>query len=432
MATRNNTAISMTADLLNSALRGQPPAASPDASAPDAPPETPPPQNFTPVDTPPPPEAPPADIPPAAPSAPRVFDPASIQARFTQEPPPPAPADDGKKSAIPDVPPPAAPGKPADAREAYTWARLRTDVKTFEKAAEDARNEAAAAKEEARRAADEKAKIVEELETRKQREAELVEKIGRLSLAESPEFQQKFDLKLSDVQSRLGKALVKYAGVADSESMSQAAQIMAADPKALPDLLSDLNPSVAGMVLALTSEASAIDEARNQELANWRQTGAAASVDVARKSVVEQAESRRRMATAAIEAAKAYGNPVYAAEDPSVKEVADTIAQEFHGFAQTATEEQLIRAAAEGYAAPYLYDVVNQQQAEIMELRSQLAGRTRAANPPMFPSGGFMAPPAPPPAVPANVTPANAGASAQDFAVSAARDTIARFNGVTR
>ena len=80
------------------------------------------------------------------------------------------------------------------------------------------------------------------------------------------------------------------------------------------------------------------------------------------------------MSDEAIEAAKAYGNPVYSADDPAVKETADALAEEFHGFVQTATEEQLIRAAAEGYSAPYLYEVLNQQQAEIAGFAPQQRG----------------------------------------------------------
>lgn len=416
MATKNMTAFNMTSDLIRSAM-GQAPAAD---VTPQAPAETPDP---VPANTVPPPAATPpapADTPP-----PKPFDASAIQNRFTQNAPPPAPKD----TVTPTEPPLTPPSSP-EGKEGFAWAKLRTDMKKYQADAEKFHVEAETAREEAKRAAEEKAALAAELETRKQREQELVEKVGRLSLAESPEFQQKYDLKLSEIQAKLGRALVKFAGTDEKDAQAQALQILSADPAKLPDLLSDLNPSVAGMILGMTSEAAAVDEARTQELANWRQTGAAASVETTRRSVVEQAEARRKLSAAAIESAKAFGNPVYAAEDPRVREIAASIEQEFHGFVQTATEEQLIRAASEGYTAPYLYDVLNQQQAEIAELRNQLAGRTRAANPPIFAAPAGVPPAHVPPAPPPNVVPASTGDSARDYASQVSSDLIRQFAGL--
>ena len=80
----------------------------------------------------------------------------------------------------------------------------------------------------------------------------------------------------------------------------------------------------------------------------------------------------------AIAAAKAYGNPVFAATDPETQAVAAEISEQFRGFVQGATEAQLVRAAAEGYAAPYLYEVLN-QQAEDHSLGRHLRKRSKQA-----------------------------------------------------
>lgn len=422
MANKNTTAYSMTSDLIKSAF-GQPPVEQPAAQdlvdRPD-----PLPANSLPVTAP----APVVQAPPVQ-AAPKPFDAASVSARFTQPPPEQvAPVTD---SVLEAAKAPEA-GQPPEKKEGYAWAKLRTEAKAAETAAAKYQTEAAQAREEAKRASEEKAQLAAELETRKQRELELVEKVGRLSLAESPDFQQKYDLRMAEVQTKLSKALVKFAGTDEKDAAAQARQIMESDPKKLPDILSDLNPGVAGMILGYTSEAAAIDEARTQELSNWRQTGAAASVGEARRSVVEQAESRRKMSAEAVEAAKALGNPVYTAEDPRVREVAAAIEQEFHGFVQTATEEQLIRAASEGYTAPYLYDVLNQQQAEITELKNLLAGRTRAANPPLFASPAFAQPQPAQAAPPPNVIPASTGDTARDFATQSAADTLRQFAAFNR
>lgn len=423
MITKNETAVSMTTDLLTSMLGGAKPAST------DTPPAGVPPVVSDASATPPP-VAPPPPVPPPEPQVvqPKPFTPAAISARFTDAPP--AVVTQPAVDAIPETPPgDTSPG--SEDKAVYSWARLRTEAKTFQREAQAAKQEAEAARLEAKTARETQAQVAAELEQQKLREQELVEKLGRLSLAESPEFQQKYDLRFAEVKTKLGKALVKYAGVSEEDADANAAGLLAADPHKLPDMLSDLNPSVAGMVLTMTSEAAAIDEAKRLELANWRQTGAASSVESARRSAADAAESHRRMSDAAIEAARAFGNPVYASTDPAVKEVADEIANEFHGFVQTATEEQLIRAAAEGYAAPYLYEALNQQQAEIRELRDQLAGRTRAANPPLFPSSGYTPPPAPP-STPPNVVAATKPDSAQDYAKASAAAAISKFNGLIR
>jgi hypothetical protein len=184
------------------------------------------------------------------------------------------------------------------------------------------------------------------------------------------------------------------------------------------------------MVLALTSDAAAIDEARNQELANWRQTGAAASVEGARKTAAEAAEARHKLASDAIAAAKAYGNPVFAATDPETQAVAAEISEQFRGFVQGATEAQLVRAAAEGYAAPYLYEVLNQQAEEIATLKDQLAGHARSSMPPVFAASARNAPPPATPKAPPNVVPVRGPDSAQDFAMAAAANAVAQFSGL--
>lgn len=415
MITKRETALSLTADLFAapqvSPASEPAPAVQSDATPPSAPAaQTPP-------------TAAPSE---PAPTTPKKFDASAIQNRYIQDPPPPS----APVGEIPEVPPTVEPGQTPNPKEAFSWAKLRTEAKAFQKEAAEAKARAEAAEAEAKRVSQEQARIAAELEEQRKREQELTEKLGRLSLAESPEFQQKYDLKRAEVRAKLGKALVKFAAVAEADSMSSADRILSADPKDLPTMLGDLNPSVAGMVLALTSEAAALDEARNQELSNWRQTGAAASVENARKTAAEAAASRHKLAVDAIEAAKAYGNPVFAATDPDTQAVAAEISEGFRGFVQTATEAQLVRAAAEGYAAPYLYEVMNQQAAEIAALKDQIASRNRSSMPPVFsaPDRGPIPPPAQ--ATPPNVVPVRGPDSAQDFAMAAAANAVAQFSGL--
>lgn len=424
MASKRETARSLTAELFaaptaqiqqtDPTLQAAPPADTP--PPPDTPPVQTPPQVVTPgVDQPPPQADPPVT---------KKFDPASLQNRFTQDPPVALPDVD-----IPELPPDNPASQAADPKARHAWAELRTKVREFQKAAMEADARAKAADAEMQRIAAEQARVAAELDEQKRREQELTEKLGRLSLSESPEFQQKYDLKQQEVKVKLSKALVKFAGVEAADSEAAAAKILSADAKDLPTMLGDLNPSVAGMILALTSESAAIQEARTQELSNWRQTGAAASVESARKTAAEAAAARNKLAVEALDTAKAYGNPVFASDDPDTKTVAAGISEQFKGFVQGASEAQLIRAAAEGFTAPYLYEVMNQQAEEIAALKDQLAGRNRSSMPPLFAATPRVPQPAAEPPPP-NVTPANVGNSARSFAMATAGQTVAQLASI--
>ena len=66
-----------------------------------------------------------------------------------------------------------------------------------------------------------------------------------------------------------------------------------------------------------------------------------------------------------------------------------------------------MHAAAEGFAAPVLYQTIEDQAAKIAELTSRIAAFDRARSVPLYP---FQAPPPPPPAAapaPSNVVPAD-------------------------
>lgn len=354
---------------------------------------------------------PPVTPPPAPPASPQ-----SLSSRYTEEPAPAGPP--ASSSEIPETPPSAEPGKPAGEREVYTWGKLRTEAKRLEQEAQAAKSALEALRHQAEEDARARASLAAEVEKFKGRESELIEKLGKLSLSESPEFQEKYGLKLSALKSKLGTALVKYAGVSEGDTEAFSAKLLSSPAAELPSLLEGLNPSVAGMILNITSEASAIEEARTQELANWKSSSAAARMTQTREAVLAQAESRRRESEQAVDFAKRLGNPVYGATDPGIQEVAQKISQEFHGFVQTATEAQLIRAAAEGFTAPYLVEIISGLQRENAELSDRLSTRLRAAQPPITPFSPATVPP-PPPTLPKGVTPAESPDSPHRYMVDA-------------
>ena len=362
--------------------------------------------------------------PPPPSPPPKTFDATALAARFMGPPaepvaaPAPAPVDSGL-----DIPaaPPATLGRAPTQAELFTWARLRTEATTYHKKAAEADAAIELAHQESKKLSEDLARVAAEKAESDKRITELTDTVGKLNLAESPEFKARYDLKRAELAAELSAALTRYAKIDADKSGPEAERILKADPATLADMVSDLNPAVGGMIMAIANRVGGIDAARDQELANWRQSSAANGYEESRRGVVELAEVRRQYADKALDLAKSYGNPVYTATDPQAKAEAEKLEQAFRGFIQTATEEQLVAAAAEGFSASQVYEVVNQQAEEISQLRDQIAGRFRAAQPPLFAMAPYTpsAPPAPPPS---NVTPVAKRVTPEDLV----RATFAR------
>ena len=365
---------------------------------------------------------------------PRAFDASAVADRFTRPvseltaPPAAAPAAVAPvASAVPEAPP-AEGGKKPDDRQAYTWAKLRSERNAFEADLKTERQKLAEFEAEKQKLAEEKAALAEEVQKAKKEAEGLSETVGKLNLAESPQFKQKYGQKAAEIEAKLASHLTRFARVPQEEAAQKARELIAMDPATLSDATSDMHPSVAGMVLTLAGDMAALTEARDQELANWRSVAANMGVQQARDTVVRSAEQRLALADDALAAAVATGNPVYTAVDPQAKEVSASLVEAFKGFAQTATDDQLMRAAAEGFTTSYLVEALNQQAEELAQLRDQLASRDRASLPPMFAAPGAGRPPPPAPAPTA--APTKMSDSPEAFARASAEGALAELHGV--
>jgi len=366
---------------------------------------------------------------------PRRFDPNTVADRFTK-PVSEITAAPVVAESVPDVPPDLPPedaaGHEGDDKKKFSWAQLRKERNTFEAELRTERQRLADLESEKQRLAEEKAALAEETQKYKQEAESLSETVGRLNLAESPQFKQKYDQKAVDIEARLAGHLTRYARVSPEEAEARAREFLTMSPADLAEATSELNPSVAGVILTLAGDLATLDEARNRELQNWRQTAASLGVQQARENVVQTAERKLALALDALDAAAAAGNPVLNSDDPEAKEVAASLVEAFKGFAQGATDDQLMRAAAEGFTAPYLYEVLNQQAETIRELQNAIASRNRASAPPLYPAS----PSAPVPQAPApasNAVPVRTADSpeqfAKDFGEGIVNDMRAVFQG---
>lgn len=361
--------------LLNIGL--PPPGSTPPDGQPPAPPAPPqPPQ-----------PAPPA--PPATPPGQPVPLPADIKSKLgnrfsaqdsepifkpVAEPPPP------------QDPPPGDEPPAGTTPQAHAFAQLRSENAKYKREVIPAMENAKRLAEEARAAAEAKvAAILAEKTAVEQEKTSLLEQLGRVSLTESPQFKEKYGTKELTVTQKLTGALQKFAGMTPEQAAEFASQVRQStgDAEGLTRATAELHPAVAGAAMIAAQEYAAIEEEMKHEVSNWRQTSAAAGVQQSREAVVQSAEERKQLADEAIAFAKRQGNPVFASTDPEeAAEVADVM-DAFHGFVQSATEAELVKAASEGFTAPFLYQRIAQREQEITELRQQLQGFRQAVGIPV-------------------------------------------------
>jgi len=140
---------------------------------------------------------------------------------------------------------------------------------------------------------------------------------------------------------------------------------------------------------------------------------------------VRSAEERKALATDAVEHARTkLMNPIFASTDPEESQQVADVVDAFHGFIQRASESELVRAAAEGFTAPFLVQRIEERDAYIQELQTQLQGYQHALGVPVGQEG--FVPPAPPkaPAMPANTQRAG---SLEETALRFASDAVTGF-----
>lgn len=278
-----------------------------------------------------------------------------------------------------------------NSRIGHTFAKLRASEKEARaKLVEmEARigTETGAARDALQRQIEEKETMIKDLE----------ERLGRVNLEASPAFQSKFDNRIKAIEGRLAKNLSQFAQVGDDKAAEAASALLKATPEALNERLSKLPPAVAGAVLNSWQDAHDVATERASALAEWRKTLTAVELEDRQTRTQGDIKQRRDVALKAIEDAAGTGCFVYSdIGTPESKEAVTKYREAFLGFVQTADHGELIRKAADGFAAPTLYRVIDLQKDRIRQLETELASRNGASVLPVSPSMGT-----PPPRVPA-------------------------------
>jgi len=414
------------------------PSAPPNAAAPVIPP-SPEPRAFTPGVVPanidpsnPPPLAPPVapaapvapvapvappPLAPVAPAAPRMS-PADVANRFKpvdENASPDITVPDFSTADLEDIPSELPTGPDVKEKTGFAFATLRNKVKAAKELMGQAKTTIESFQTQAATFEAEKTTLVSTSEEQVTKIAELTDRIGKLSLAESPDFQKKYDVQISGLEQKLVQTIAQYTPLEGDGALQEAKRLLLMSPEDLVNATEDYNPLVSATANLIGSDLARIREAKDQELANWKQSSLANQIQGARQDVVAITEQRGEFAKLGLEAAIANGSPVYTSNDPEAQTFVRQLKDAFVGFAKSATEPDIIAAAAEGFSAPFLIEALNERDATIIQLQEQLGLRRNAALPQMHAAPPSVAPPLPQAAQPGVVL-ATSGVSATEMA----------------
>ena len=244
----------------------------------------------------------------------------------------------------------------------------------------------------------EKAEFAKAVEERDAVIKQLEEQVGRVNLEASPAFREKYDGKIARIGSRLTDSLVQFAKVEQDKAASVARALLSASPEQLDAQLAGLQPSVAGIVMGAWQEARELMTAKGAALAEWRKVALAEEHERARMQTEGDIRKRKEVAQAAVDGAAEAGCFVYRdLGTPETREAAGKFRDAFAGFVQTADHAALVRKAADGFAAPVLYNIIDRQKARIQELEAAIGNRNEVSTLPISGGGGGdMRPPAAP------------------------------------
>jgi hypothetical protein len=240
-------------------------------------------------------------------------------------------------------------------------------------------------------------KIADEIKAKETRIQELEELVGRVNLEASPAFKSRFDGRVQSVLSKLAQSLVQFASVDPDKAEEAAKGYLNATPEALTEALGDTSNVVAGMITNAWQETQGVLIERKSALDEWKNTSSALDVEGSAESTKAKITARKVAAEAALREAAEGGCFVYMDKGtPETKQAAEQYRGAFAGFVQSATEDELIRKAADGFAAPTMQYIIQEQARKIASMEGQMGAVVDASNLGVSPSRG--APPKPAPA----------------------------------
>lgn len=283
----------------------------------------------------------------------------------------------------------------------HAWAAIRAQSNANRRAAEEYRTKYNQVVELSKKFQDEKAGFAQQLAAKDAEIAKLQDDIGRVDLARSQAFRDKYDAPIQQVHAEMVTQL-KHAGYPEEDADSLSRQIMSTPREQLPDLLKDLPAHMQGILMVKAEAADGLMVARDQAIEDWRTSAEGLAAVQERGAGILTAQHVDKMVQRATEIVHAMPlstmPPAYQVTDPMF--AADRTAKEqaFRSWVLNAPEEQKYAAMLEGFMAPKTYEMLEQTMRENHQLRSVLMARGMLSAPPVVSAPSVPSAPAPAPA----------------------------------
>lgn len=349
-------------------------------------------------------QQPPVQQPPVQPPAPEVstgpVDQVDIGAMFrtptTDAPaaPPPLP---------PDSPVQAPPEIEQNEKAKSAWEILRNRERESRHRAEALQAQLEEATRQAGAVAEERAKFAAELQGRDDRIRELEDRLGKADLASSPEFRRQYDEKMESVSGSFADALRDAAEIDDEDTLADTVQkLLATTDAEFTRLVSKLPSTAQGSLWDKRREYRSIATARENAISEWRSAQAGVAKVDEQRQVVERAERRNALAEQAIDFTNTKIDPRHRPSvlaEATYRQDVESANQQFRGFMQVASDDELARVAYQGFLVPVMQRQVAFLAEAVGKWRDAYYALRGAGSPPALPIRVQSETP-PPPAAP--------------------------------
>lgn len=269
----------------------------------------------------------------------------------TDAPPPPA-------QLPPDTPVEAPPEIEHNERAKSAWEILRNRERESRHLAESLKTQLEQTSRQAGAVAEERARFADELKSRDDRIHELEDELGKLSLEHKPEFRHQYDEPMEKVAQSFRDALMDAAEIDDEDELAETAKkLLSMNDSEFNRMVAQLPATAQGSLWDKRREYIGIATARNNAISEWRTAQAGVAATDAQRQVIQNTERRRTLAEQAID----FTNTQLPQDKrPSVlsettyKDDVDSANQQFRGFMQVASDDELARVAYQGFLVPVM------------------------------------------------------------------------------
>ena len=314
----------------------------------------------------------------------------------TDAPPPPAPLP-------PDAPVEAPPEIEHNEKAKSAWEILRNRERESRHLAESLKAQLEQTSKQAGAVAEERARFADELKQRDDHIHELEEQLGKLSLEHKPEFRRQYDEPMARVEQSFRDALKDAAEIDDDDQVADTTRrLLSMSDTEFNRMVEKLPAAAQGSLWDKRREYNSIATARGNAVAEWRTAQEGVAATDAQRQVIQNTERRRSLAEQAIDFTNTQlpqdRRPSVLSE-ATYKEDVDSANQQFRGFMQVASDDELARVAYQGFLMP----VVQRQVAFLAEAlgkwRDAYYAIRGAGAPPALPLRVQSQTPPPPPPV---------------------------------